>query len=184
MRRLFSKFEETEVFIEKGQSVESFMPLLRIDNTGMKPECFLASVDYLESEVAPKLFEAHWQEVGQDKSWRVDIHWQYYRQLESLNMLRAVVLKLGNEPVGYFLFVISPSLHYKTKQLASSDMFYLMPEHRAKYAVRLFRAAEAYAKAAGADKMYIAFKIYKDILPLTKRLGFAHVENVVVKSLE
>lgn len=36
MRRLFSEFERTEVLIERGQSVESFLPALRADNTGKK----------------------------------------------------------------------------------------------------------------------------------------------------
>jgi hypothetical protein len=99
-------------------------------------------------------------------------------------MLQITVLTVDGLPAGYFISVIGPALHYRGKRLASSDMFYICPKHRARYAIRLFRAAEAHARAAGAGKMYIAFKIYKDITPLTKRLGFHHVEAVVVKSLE
>ena len=186
MRKLFSEFEKSEVFIGREENLESFMPALRIDNAGMKPEiveCGLQSVDYLQREVSP-LFTAHWAEVAQDKKWEVDINWPYYRALEAANMLHIVVLQVHGLPVGYFIFVISESLHYRTHKLASSDMFYMLPQFRAQYAIRLFRAAERYAKEAGAGKMYIAFKIYKDITPLTKRLGFNHVEDVVVKSLE
>lgn len=173
--------------IPKGQNVDGFMPVLRTDNAGEKlpmVECGLVSVEYLEQEVAPRLFQAHWQEVAQDKGWEPDPNWPYYRQLELAGMLRIVVLRLHGLPVGYFLFVVSESLHYRTHKLASSDMFYILPQFRAQYAIRLFRAAERFAREAGAGKMYIAFKIYKDITPLTKRLGFTHVEDVVVKSLE
>lgn len=186
MRKLHSEFEKGEVFIGRGDNLESFMPALRIDNAGIKPEiveCGLQSVDYLQQEVS-HLFTAHWAEVAQDKGWEADANWPYYRALEAANMLRIVVLQIHGLPVGYFTFVVSESLHYRTHKLASSDMFYMLPQFRAQYAVRLFRAAEQYAREAGAGKMYIAFKIYKDITPLTKRLGFKHVEDVVVKSLE
>lgn len=182
MRKLFSEFEKHEVFIARGQKVESFMPALRIDNAGI--ECVLQSVAEFHSQTPEAMFEMHWDEVAQDKSWPQELNWDYYQALENLNLLRIVVLKIHSMTAGYFIFCVSPALHYRGKFLASSDMFYIMPQFRAKYAVRLFRAAEAYAKAAGAHKMYIAFKIYKDISPLTKRLGFKHVEDVVVKSLE
>lgn len=184
MRRLHSSFEVAETFIAKGQSVDSFMPALFINNTCEKPLCKLVDVTYLRLHIANTLFPLHWAEVAQDKSWACDINWEYYYSLEALKMLQIVVLTVGERPVGYFIFVLSPALHYQSKILASSDMFYMLPAYRAQYAVRLFRAAEAYAKAAGAHKMYIAFKIYKDISALTKRLGFTEVEHVVVKSLE
>jgi GNAT superfamily N-acetyltransferase len=182
MRKLFSPFEKDEVFIERGQHVDDFIPALRIDNTGI--ECVLQSVTAFREHTPEAMFEMHWEEVAQDKNWRQDLDWGYYQSLESLNLLRIVVLRIHGITAGYFLFCVSPALHYRGKMLASSDMFYILPQFRAKYAVRLFRAAEAYAKEAGAHKMYIAFKIYKDISPLTKRLDFTHVEDVVVKSLE
>lgn len=186
MQGAASTFARAEVLIRRGENLESFMPVLRADNAGIKPtvECILETVDYLRDRIAPALFEAHWQEVAQDKSWEPEPNWPYYRQLEIANMLRIVVLKVNHQPVGYFIFIVSESLHYRSHRLASSDMFYIMPQHRAQYAVRLFRAAEAAAREASAGKMYIAFKIYKDIAPLTKRLGFKHIEDVVVKSLE
>lgn len=176
-----------EVFVAKGEPLPDFERLLFINNAGQKPdavECSLRSVDYMQREIAPYLFELHWREVAQDKGWQQDPNWDYYRALEAANMLRIVALTVNSIPVGYFVFIVSQSLHYRTKHLASSDMFYILPQYRAQYAVRLFRAAERFAKEAGAGKMYIAFKIYKDILPLTKRLGFSHIEDVVVKSLE
>jgi len=184
MHRVLSQFDKTEVYIGKGQSVEGFLPALSNNNVRMKPDCQEVSVHYLRTHIAPKLFQAHWEEVGQDKSWEVDMNWPYYEFLESQKMLRIVVLLLDAEPVGYFVFVVSPSLHYRTKVLASSDMFYIMPEHRAQYAVRLFRAAKASARAAGAHKFYLAFKVYKDITALTKRLGFKQIESVAVTTLE
>jgi len=181
-----SSFDRAEVLIRRGEALASFMPLLRINNAGIKPtvECQLETVDYLRDHIAPYLFAAHWAEVAQDKSWEPEPNWPYYRQLEIANMLRIVVLKVHGQPVGYFIFIVSESLHYRSHRLASSDMFYILPEFRAQYAIRLFRAAEAAARDAGAGKMYIAFKVYKDIAPLTKRLGFKHIEDVVVKSLE
>jgi GNAT superfamily N-acetyltransferase len=187
MRRLFSEFERQEVFIERGQPLEGFMPVLQADNAGEKSpvvECSLRSVDYMRQELEGRFFHAHWKEVGQDKNWEPDADYPYYYSLERQGMLMIVVLTVDGEPAGYFNMVIGPALHYRGKRIASSDMFYICPQHRARYAVRLFRAAEAFAKAAGAGKMYIAFKIYKDITPLTKRLGFHHVEDVVVKTLE
>lgn len=186
MRRIHSSFEAGETFIAAGQSVDDFRPALFINNTRAEPTvtCTLESVDYMRSELEGRFFHAHWKEVGQDKTWEPDADYPYYYSLEEQGMLQIVVLKLDGIPKGYYINVIGPALHYRGKRLASSDMFYICPEARARYAIRLFRAAEAFAKSAGVGKMYIAFKIYKDISPLTKRLGFHHVEDVVVKSLE
>ena len=163
------------------------MTALQADNAGEKlpvADCELQSVATFRERTPDAMFHAHWQEVAQDKNWEHDLNWPYYYSLEEAGMLRIVVLTISGVTAGYFIFIVSPSLHYSSKRLASSDMFYIMPQFRARYAIRLFRAAESFAKAAGAGKMYIAFKIYKDITPLTKRLGFTHVEDVVVKSLE
>jgi hypothetical protein len=182
MRKMLNTFGET--FIAKGQNVDDFMPVLINNNTGMEPKCTLQPVHYMYTVLAPQLFQAHWAEVGQDKSWPVDPNWDLYYRLEQAKMLRIVVLTVGTIVAGYFVFVLNESLHYRSHILATGDMFYILPEYRALYAVRLFRAAEAFAKEAGADKMYVSYKTYKDISPLTKRLGFTHVEDVVVKSLE
>jgi GNAT superfamily N-acetyltransferase len=181
MRRLFSPFEQQETFIARGAPMPSFTPVLKYNNAGV--ECRVVDVLYMLRELAPRFFEAHWAEVGQDKSWEVDINWPMYRKLELADMLRIVVLEVDGQPQGYFIMVISPSLHYQSHALASSDMFYIAPAFRARYAVRLFRAAEAYAKEAGAAKLYIPFKIYKPIFPLLKRCGFSLVESVAVKTL-
>lgn len=162
------------------------MPALRTDNTGEKHpkvECKLATVAYMRQELE-RFFFAHWKEVGQDKAWEPEANYPYYESLERKNMLRIVVLLVDDQPAGYFLFLLGEALHYRGKLIAHSDMFYICPKHRAQYAIRLFRAAEQYAKEAGAGKMYLSFKIYKDITPLTKRLGFKPIETVVVKSLE
>ena len=186
MRKLFSPFERAEVYIERGQVLGDFMPVLRTDNAREKHTevvCKLETVVYMREHLQ-QFFHAHWLEVGQDKNWEPEADYSYYHALEEAGMLQITVLLVDLQPAGYFISILSPALHYRGKRLASSDMFYICPEHRAQYAIRLFRAAEANAKTAGAEKMYIAFKIYKDITPLTKRLGFKHVEDVVVKSLE
>ena len=186
-----SVFEGTEVFIAKGEKLDYSRRLL-YNNTGQKlPEkippkahCELRPVSYMKEVLAPKFFQAHWAEVGQDKSWEVDCFWEFYQTLEYNDQFQITVLFVNNEPVGYFLGIIGHPTHYQSKTVLTSDAFYIAPEFRAQYSVRLFKAAEAFAKAVGVSKMYLHFKVYKDISPLTKRLGFQPMETVVAKSLE
>ena len=172
----------------KGETVipinsQPKVQLWTLGQQSAKAFCELVPVDYLETTLGPKFFLAHWEEVGQDKTWQPEANYDYYRALEAAGMLQITGLFVDNEPAGYFSTVVGPSLHYKGKILATSDMFYIQPEHRAHYATMLFRNAAEYAKLAGADKFYLAFKIYKDITPLLKRLKFSIVESVAVKKL-
>ena len=149
----------------------------------MQPYTELVSVKYFRHLLVAQHGLAHWQEVGQDKSWPVDMYWDYYDLLERANKIQITALFVDGLPVGYFVSIISTSMHYQTHTVAASDVFYIAPDFR-QYAIRLFRAAEANAKSIGAEKLYLSFKVYKDITPITKRLGYKAIETVVVKSLE
>lgn len=145
--------------------------------------CERKDAGYLLTVILPKFAQAHWEEVGQDKSWEPDPNVEAYHQLESDGNLYVLALMVDGEPEGYFIGILAPSLHYRSKLLMVSDMFYVSQEFRAKYAIRLFRAAEAMAADAGADKMFITYKLYKNVEPIMRRLRFTPLEQVAAKKL-
>jgi hypothetical protein len=134
--------------------------------------------------LAPKFTEAHWGEVGQDKSWGPQLCWEHYAALEQSGLLQVIVLFVDEAPEGYFISILGRPLHYGNQLVATSDMFYISETYRAAYAVRLFRAAKDFAKLAGAAKLYVHHKVYKDITPILNRLKFKPVEVVSSVSLE
>lgn len=141
-------------------------------------------LDYLRNALAPRFEHAHWEEVGRDKRYKPDLHWDYYAALDKVGMLHILVMFVDGVPEGYFVGLLSEHLHYKTMRLFTSDMFYVSESYRASYGVKLFREAEALARKLGAHKMHVTYKTYKSIEPIMRRLRFNPVEVVAVKNLD
>lgn len=145
-------------------------------------ECKEVSVSYFQTRLVAKYEIAHWEEVGQDKRWTPDLDWDLYRFLENRGDLMIVALFVDDEPVGYFVGMCGHPTHYRTKWIMRSDLFFIDPKHR-KYGVRLFNAAKEFARLYGVQKLYVTWKVYKDIEPIMKRCKFVTVEKTAVADL-
>ena len=85
---------------------------------------------------------------------------------------------------GYIWGVIHPGLHYQTMMQATTDIFYVAPEHRkGTLGIRLFRAAEEVLRERGADRWMSGCKVAHPTGPLFARMGMRKFETMYVKSL-
>jgi GNAT superfamily N-acetyltransferase len=118
-------------------------------------ECAFSS---LRGEAEP-MFEAHWREASNDLSIPVDVAWDSYQRLELFGMMACVVARDGERLVGYAVYILHPSLHYRGLVVGDADVFYLDPAYRRGWVgVRLFQCCEDVLRRRGAAVMQTRVK--------------------------
>lgn len=123
------------------------------------------------------LFPGHYQELALNKD-KVPLDPQYdiYLRRDAMGeVLFLTVRKLG-ELIGYFVGFVAPGLHYRTCLTLTMDIFYVVPEHRGRIGIGLFRAVEKEAKRRGVQRMFVGSKCHKEASFLFERLGYEKVE--------
>lgn len=107
-------------------------------------------------EAAPML-EAHWREVApnQDKM-ALNPDFQKYYTLEASRLLHSYTLRDdAGKLVGYAVFLVSPTMHFRDHQLAYNDSIYVDLSRGRGFAPWLIRFAERDLKALGVSKVVI-----------------------------
>lgn len=136
----------------------------------------------LINEMRP-LLERHWQEVALcDAFGPVDIAEDAYHRAEEGGMLRVYTARRNGALVGYAAYFVLPNLHYRTKPVAESDVFFLAPEERQGLAgLRLLQFAD---KALTAEKVAVIInrvKVAHDCGRLFERMGYKQHEKLYLK---
>lgn len=134
---------------------------------------------------AQALLEKHWDEIARNKRVMVlkpDV--KRYHNLEAAGLLFTVGAYVDAQLVGYSVNIVSPHLHYSDLVVASNDVLYIDPEHRAgKLGLRLMRATEGIAKEAGAQLMLWHAKQGTRLNDLLPRLGYGVQDIIYSKEL-
>lgn len=134
----------------------------------------------LLEEVLPILHE-HYAEIAwkQDKI-RFDPDFSAYLQLQGINRVRAYSAR-DEEGVlcGYAVFLLSPSLHYRSTKYAHNDIIYIRKGLRGQAAgVGLIAFAEHKLQEEGTQVVGFHIKETQDWGPLAARLGYEKVETL------
>ena len=132
---------------------------------------------------ARALLEDHYKEIGLYNDKMVfDPDLEAYTALCKAGMLYILSAREGNKLVGYCVFFLQNSLHYKATSSAHNDVFYIRPEYRKGFiGVRLLKKAEKFLKEKGVEVLWCSFKTYAPLDSLFKRLGWDFSEKVYTK---
>ena len=132
-----------------------------------------------------ELLEDHWQEIAlyQDHI-KLNPNWKEYARLSAAGALRIFTVRSDEKMVGYFVLVVSQSLHYSDHLFATNDVIYIKPEFRKGTAGwQLIKFAEAKLKAEGVTLMTVNTKVHAPFDPLMERLEFDYIERLYAKLL-
>lgn len=100
---------------------------------------------------APELTQAHWDEMGFDLGFELDLDDAIYDAAHENNLMHATIAKDGDEIIGYAVYYVCPHNFNTAATVAASDALYVKPEYRGgTCAARLIRFAEDHAKQLGA----------------------------------
>lgn len=130
------------------------------------------------------LLEAHFDEVGVYKEFTLDPEWNTYSCLEDEEDLVCYTVRDNGKLVGYVVYIMHPSLHYKDETFAEMDVIYLDPNYRGgTTAAQLLMDAEDYCYNHGATMITMRMKVYLAFETLAKDLSYDKMEYVYTKYL-
>lgn len=135
-------------------------------------------------EIEPLLME-HWNEIALNKDIiKLNPDWREYARLDELNALRIYTARKDGELMGYFVIMVSRSLHYKDHLFANNDIVFLTkPARKGLTGLKLVKFAIESLKAEGVTKLHINTKTHQPFDPIMARLGFEEIETVFSKVL-
>jgi GNAT superfamily N-acetyltransferase len=100
-------------------------------NAVVKPRFEFAreSVADVMDEIRP-LLEQHWKEIAHYPDIPLDPDYGRYRTLETLGLLRIFTARHDGQLVGYAIYAVNFSLHYRNSRQAQQDVLFVLPAYR------------------------------------------------------
>lgn len=142
----------------------------------------------IKEEVFPLLVK-HWEEIALNKETvPLDPDWEMYRLLEDGDVMNITTARKNGHIIGYFAYIITGNLHYKSLRVAEGDIFYVDKEYRkGSFARKLLQESERNLKAVGVNK--IINKVKKHFKNprgigvglLFEHTGYIEIENLYAK---
>lgn len=144
----------------------------------------LESIANVRREIEP-LLEQHYKEIALNKDIiKLNPDWRAYAQLDAINGLRIYTARKDGKLMGYFVVIVSRSLHYKDHLFANNDVIFLTKTARKGLTgMKLVKYAIESLKAEGVTKLHVNTKMHQPFDPIMERLGFEEIETVFSKVL-
>jgi len=156
-------------------------------NAQLRPQPAFAreSSDTVINEIAP-LLEAHWAEIAHYPDILVHVDYDAYLRLEANGQLRIYTIRVGVELVGYALFTVRHSLHYRSSLQAHQDVLYLAPTYRrGRVGWKFIAWCDTQLKAEGVQVVYQHTKLAHPALGLIlDRIGYERVDMLWARRLD
>ena len=135
-------------------------------------------------EIEP-LLQEHWEEISLNKDTiKLNPDWREYARLDELNALRVYTARKDDKLMGYFVVIVSRSLHYKDHLFANNDIIFLRKSaRRGLTGLKLVKFAVESLQAEGVTKLHVNTKTHQPFDPIMERLGFTEIETVFSKVL-
>jgi GNAT superfamily N-acetyltransferase len=124
------------------------------------------------------LWKLHHTEVADPRDVEripLDPDWEKYQTLADRGCLHVTGVRENGLLVGYAFVVVDTGLHYRTTLFGHWDLYFVLPEARARnrwIGVKLFREVESVMRARGVKKMTNRRKTWLDTGPIFRRLGW------------
>jgi len=124
-------------------------------------------------EITP-LLKAQWEEIANYReAIPLDVDFDAYRRFDEQGKLLMLMARERGLLIGYAIFFLLNTVHYKGSLFALNDVIYLRPEHRKGSAgLRLIREAELSCMEAGVVKISWHVKPTNDMQKLLELRGY------------
>ena len=145
----------------------------------MKPE-YKQEFLHTCKDDAKELLEMHYDEIALNKDKiKLNPDWESYHTLEELGKLSIFTVRDNGKLVGYFVLLVSNSLHYADHVYAINDIIYVHPDYRKGFlGIRLIKFAESCLKKDGVSIIMINTTMHKDFGKILSRIGYNPIETV------
>jgi len=137
----------------------------------------------VREDIKPLIIK-HWEEIALNQDIiELNPDWDAYAELDRKGMLRVFTVRDEDESlVGYFVVIVSRSLHYKDHLFANNDIIFLLPEYRkGTTGIKLIDFAERELEAEGIRTLNINTKDHQSFDAILQRRGYQMIERVYSK---
>lgn len=136
----------------------------------------------IKDEIQPLLLD-HYHEIALNQhAIKLNPDWQEYTRLDNAGKLRCFTARSEGELIGYFVVIVSTSLHYKDHLFASNDVIFLSKKGRkGTTGIKLIKYASKQLEDEGVSLLMVNTKVHQPFDPIMERLGFNLIERVYSK---
>lgn len=142
-------------------------------------EFALENLARVRREIEP-LIKQHYDDIALNKDIiKLNPDWEGYARLDNINALRVYTARKDDQLVGYFVVIVSKSLHYRDHLFANNDIIFLAKSARKGLTgVKLIKYAIESLAAEGITKLHINTKAHQPFDAILERLNFEEIERV------
>jgi len=144
----------------------------------------LESMTNVKKDIKPLLNE-HWELVALNQGKiKLNPDYEEYARLDAAGVLKCFTARNNGALVGYFILLISNSIHYSDHLFAVNDVIFVKPDSRAGATVyKLIKYAEDYCEKMGVSVLTLNTKVHLPFDKLMVHMGFNLIERIYSKYL-
>jgi len=138
----------------------------------------------VKEDIKP-LLHKHWELVALNQGTiKLNPSWEEYARLDAAGILRIFTARDDGELVGYFVMMVSQSVHYKDHKFATNDVLFVLPDSRAgATGYKLIKFAEDHCRENDVSLLMINTKVHIPFDSLMVGMGFDLIERIYSKFL-
>lgn len=134
-------------------------------------------------EEARPLLLAHWKEISHYPDIPLDVDEARYYAIEESNKLRVYTARNDSGLVGYAVFFVNTSAHYKNSVQALQDIIFIHPKFRG-MGGRFILWCDEQLKAEGVQVVFHHIKAKHNFGKLLERFGYELIDLIYGKRLD
>jgi len=144
----------------------------------------LESMTNVKKDIKPLLNE-HWELVALNQGKiKLNPDYEEYARLDAAGVLKCFTARNNGALVGYFILLISKSIHYSDHLFAVNDVIFVKPDSRAgATGYKLIKYAEDYCEKMGVSVLTLNTKVHLPFDKLMVHMGFNLIERIYSKYL-
>jgi len=129
------------------------------------------------------LFKKHYNEIAWNKDLiPLDPDWEKYIKMGELGFIKIYTARENGLLVGYAIWLVAPSMHYKTTKKALNDILYVDPDKRGgRTGINLIKYSEKMLKELGCKTIGMHIKEVFNWGNVAERLGYEKIESLYEK---
>jgi len=139
----------------------------------------LENLANVKRDIEP-LIKQHYDEIALNKDViKLNPDWEGYARLDRVNALRVYTARKDGKLMGYFVVIVSKSLHYRDHLFANNDLIFLAKSaRRGLTGIKLIKFAIESLESEGISKLHVNTKAHQPFDAILERLGFEEIERV------
>ena len=130
------------------------------------------------------LLDKHYEELAPYKDVPLDPDKDFYLKADELGMIRVYAARERSILVGYAVFFVRPSIHYRSIKQAEENLIFVSPERRGHFGIRFIRWCEEKLRDEGVHVVRFNLSMSNDWSKILVRQGYVFADASYAKRIK